>query len=129
MEWTPDLAAAEWLVERVDDSYATIHGAVSRGFDAYARIFHPASVRTYLDGRESSLRPSLTPEELKARIARIVDRPVTWAQTAQAFGTTFHRWPNDIGSWAERSRGATTPSPPTVASTPIRRRAVSRTNS
>lgn len=100
MEWTPDLAAAEWLVERVDDSYATIHGVVPRGFDAYARIFHPASVRTYLDGRESSLRPSLTPEEFKAGIARIVDRPVTWAQTAQAFGTTFHplaQWHRLVG--------------------------------
>ena len=100
MEWTPDLAAAEWLVERVDCSYATIHGVVPRGFEAYARIFHPASVRTYPDGQESALLPSLTPAEFEATVARIVDRPVTWAQTAEAFGTTFHplaQWHRLVG--------------------------------
>lgn len=63
MRWISDATGAQWLAERLDFDNATMHGVVPRGFEAYARVFHPAYV-----GEE----------------------PVTWAHTAEAFGTTLH---------------------------------------
>lgn len=62
MRWTGDIAAGDWLRPLIDDPWRfTMHDVVPRGFDAYARVFHPAYCG---------------------------DDTVTWAATAQAFGTT-----------------------------------------
>lgn len=50
MDWSADPSPGEWLRERLDAGHATMHGVVPRGFPAYARVFHPASVRS-LPGR------------------------------------------------------------------------------
>jgi len=92
MEWIDDPSPGDWLRERLDESHRTMHGVVPRGYAAYARVFHPASVRSLAD------RPVPTPEECArmtdaesaALIGRYVDEPVTWAETAAAFGTVWH---------------------------------------
>lgn len=71
MGWTTNLSVADWIREQVDsgeNTFGTVHGVVPRGFEAYARIFHPAEVRA--DGGEWSR--------------------VRWAEVADAFGTTMH---------------------------------------
>ncbi|MEJ1089676.1 hypothetical protein WDU99_15280 [Microbacterium sp. Mu-80] len=92
MEWTADVSRGEWLRPLLDDSFDTMHCVVPRGFAAYARVFHPASVRS-LPGRAVP-----TPEEYDrmpdaerdALIGQYVDRPATWADAASAFGTVMH---------------------------------------
>lgn len=64
MRWTGDAAAGDWLKRLIDDPPRfTMHDVVPRGFAAYARVFHPAFCG---------------------------DDAVTWAETADAFGTTMH---------------------------------------
>jgi len=91
MEWIADPSPGDWLRERLDEGYATMHGVVPRGFPAYARLFHPASVRSAPD----------IPD----------DETITWSDTASAFGTLLHplaqwrslvRTPDD-GDWRTRN--------------------------
>ncbi len=107
-----DPSAGAWLRERLDADYETMHGVVPRGFPAYARIFHPAIARS-LPGRTIPTADELVrmPEpEQRALMAEFVDEPVSWAQTAAAFGTVLHplaqwqrivRTPPD-GDWRTR---------------------------
>jgi len=92
MEWMADTGAGSWLRERLEHTHATMHGVVPHGFPAYARIFHPAIVRSLPD------RPIPTPDEWEGMpeaerqrlIEQFVDEPASWAETAAAFGTTMH---------------------------------------
>ncbi|WP_091228271.1 hypothetical protein [Microbacterium sp. 3J1] len=93
MEWTPDASAGDWLRDRIDDAWnGTMHDVVPRGFPAYARVLHPATVRSLPD------RPVPAPEEWERFsedertrvIERLQDAPVTWAETAAAFDTVLH---------------------------------------
>lgn len=68
MEWISNPSAGDWLRARLDGDLSSMHCVVPRGFPAYARVFHPAVVRSLPD------RPE----------------PTTWTQTAAAFGTTMH---------------------------------------
>lgn len=107
-----DPSAGAWLRERLDADYETMHGVVPRGFPAYARVFHPAIARS-LPGRTIPTADELVrmPEpEQRALMAEFVDEPVSWAQTAAAFGTVLHplaqwqrivRTPPD-GDWRTR---------------------------
>lgn len=88
MKWTDDVSQGDWLRARLDESYDTMHGVVPRGFAAYARVFHPASVRS----------------------GTSAEHPTTWAQVAAAFGTTMHplaQWQSLVrtppeGDWRTR---------------------------
>ena len=100
MEWTTDVAAGDWIRERVDDDRgegtwaSTLHAVVPRGFGAYARIFHPAS-------RDRPVGMPWPPlpyarhrrewDDFRAAAPEIDVERVSWAQTAEAFGTTMHR--------------------------------------
>lgn len=87
-----DPSAGSWLRERLDAGYETMHGVVPRGYPAYARIFHPAIVRS-LPGRAVPTAEELVrmPEsEQHALMAEFVDEQVSWAETAAAFGTVLH---------------------------------------
>lgn len=93
MHWMADTSAGDWLRARLDDPWnSTMHAVVPRGFPAYARVLHPAIVRSLPDRpvpsfEEYERMPEA--EHLKLR-DRFVDEPVTWADTAAAFGTTLH---------------------------------------
>ncbi len=64
MEWTEDVAAGDWIRERLDDPWRrTMHDVVPRGYPAYARVLH---------------RPD------------VGGAPTTWAEAAAAFGTGLH---------------------------------------
>ena len=83
MEWIANPSVGDWLRERLDPGFASMHGVVPRGYPAYARVFHPPLVD---------------------------DAPTTWAATAAAFGTTLHglaQWQRIVrtpvdGDWRTR---------------------------
>lgn len=92
MEWIADpMAAGAWLRDRLDDS-GTMHGYVPHGYPAYARVFHPAGVRSLPDRPvpEMAEWERLPPSERDALVDMLVDAPATWADAAAAFGTTMH---------------------------------------
>jgi hypothetical protein len=69
MEWISNpMAAGDWLRERLSEDWS-MHHFVPHGFEAYARIFHPARSRANQDA---------------------IDEPITWQEAAAAFGTTLH---------------------------------------
>lgn len=69
-----------------------MHAVVPHGFRAYARVFHPALVRSLPDGPVPTYDEwERLQEAERQRLAGLfVDAPATWAETAAAFGTTMH---------------------------------------
>ncbi|MGM7699316.1 hypothetical protein [Microbacterium sp. A84] len=93
MEWNPDPdSAGTWLRDRLDVDYATMHGVVPHGFEAYARIFHPAEVRSLPDRAVPTMDEwNRMPDEEHVRLIELfVDEPATWADAAAAFDTSLH---------------------------------------
>lgn len=93
MEWITDPGIGAWLRERLDDSLnGTMHGFVPRGYPAYARIFHPASVRSLPDRPVPSYAEweRMPHTEQQRLIDLFVDEAATWSAVSTAFGTTFH---------------------------------------
>lgn len=84
MEWIANPSVGDWLRERLDPGFSSVHGVVPHGYPAYARVFHPPLVG---------------------------DAPTTWAATATAFGTTMHplaQWQRIVrtpidGDWRTRT--------------------------
>ncbi|WP_156251445.1 hypothetical protein [Pseudactinotalea terrae] len=94
MEWTADVAAGAWLAERIDSPWRrTMHDLVPRGFDAYARVFHPVS-RDRPVGRAWPPLPYAAHraewEAFQASRPEIDREQISWARTAAAFGTAMH---------------------------------------
>lgn len=89
-----DVSVGAWLRERLDDPWrGTMHDVVPRGFEAYARVLHPASVQSLASGER--LPPfdewfAMSWERSQRVSADLVTDPATWAQAAAAFGTTLH---------------------------------------
>lgn len=98
VEWTSDVAAGDWVRQRLDDPWGgSMHSVVPRGFPAYARIFHPASVTWIPEGvvpRPDQLR-ELPWQELERLSSQFQHAPVTWQETAAAFDTQFH----ELAQW------------------------------
>lgn len=112
MKWMDDPSAGAWLRERLDSETDTMHVVVPRGFPAYARILHPAIVRSLPDRAvpTSDEMVRMSEREQRALAERFVDEPATWKQAAAAFGTVLHplaqwqrivRTPAD-GDWRTR---------------------------
>ncbi|MGL3150023.1 hypothetical protein ACSS7Z_06630 [Microbacterium sp. A82] len=95
MEWISDVSVGDWLRERLNKDLAennTMHSVVPSGFEAYARIFHPAQVRSLPDRAVPTMDEwNRMPDAEHARLSELfVDAPASWAGTADAFGTTMH---------------------------------------
>ncbi|MGO2050184.1 MAG: hypothetical protein ACTH2E_06955 [Microbacterium sp.] len=97
MEWISDVAIADWLRERLDDEWS-MHHFVPHGFDAYARVFHPAEVRSLPDGAVPTTDEWMRmPDAEQQRLMELlIDAPASWADAADAFGTTMH----ELAQWA-----------------------------
>jgi hypothetical protein len=94
MEWTADVTVGEWLRARTDDPWrATIHDVVPKGFEAYARVFHPAT-RSRPVGRPWPPFPvernRRAWQDFSDTRPEIETRPARWQDAAAAFGTTMH---------------------------------------
>jgi hypothetical protein len=92
MEWIANPSVGDWLREQLDEGYSSMHGVVPRGYPAYARVFHPAEVRSLPDRPvpTSAEWEKLPSEETARLVDQFVDAPTTWADTAAAFGTVMH---------------------------------------
>lgn len=42
LELRDDLSPADWIIDRIHDFGVNVGSVIPEGFDAYARIFHPA---------------------------------------------------------------------------------------
>jgi hypothetical protein len=76
--------AAAWLTERIVTFGESVLSVVPSGFEAYARIFHPASP----GGSTASLQPG--------------EVQLSWTEVADSAGTAAHRamqWPSLIGTY------------------------------
>lgn len=112
MDWISDpMAAGGWLRERLDEDWS-MHHVVPHGFEAYARVFHPAQVRSLPDRPVPTMDEWMRmPEAEQQRLMeQFIDEPASWTDAAAAFGTTMHalaqwqhvvRTPTD-GDWNVR---------------------------
>ena len=104
MEWIADPSVGDWLHERLDETLTkSMHGVVPRGYAAYARVFHPAQVRSLPGGRvpTDAEWDRMPPTEQTRVMELLVDEPATWADAAAAFGTTLHplaQWHRLVGA-------------------------------
>jgi len=112
MEWIANpQASGDWLRERLDDDWS-MHHVVPHGFEAYARVFHPAQVRSLPDRAVPTMdewmrMPDAEQQQLSQKF---VDEPASWTDAATAFDSTMHalaqwqhlvRTPTD-GDWRTR---------------------------
>lgn len=85
MRWTGDVASGDWIGPRLH-GWGRVGSTVPRGFEAYARVFHPVEARRLISASE--------PIEVDTRI-------MSWAEVASARGTTWHpamQWASVSGS-------------------------------
>lgn len=92
MKWIAHPSPGDWLRDRLDLGYDTMHGVVPHGYAAYARVFHPASVRSLPDGPVPTHEEydRMPPEEAATLYGRFIDESATWTDAAEAFGTQLH---------------------------------------
>ena len=89
--WVPDLERGEWLRPMEAEPPGSILSVVPRGFEAYARVFHPVDrdrprqTRTWRGLDETTYFEGV--DDIEASLE--TDR-TTWAQAAESFGTTMH---------------------------------------
>lgn len=90
-QWVPDIERGEWPRRLEAEPFGSTLSIVPRGFEAYARIFHPVhrdrprdtktwqgiDETTYFDGVEDI-------------DASLETQRVTWAEAAASFNTTMH---------------------------------------
>lgn len=110
-QWVPNIG--EWLRPMEAEPFGSTLSIVPRGFEAYARIFHPVhrdrprdtktwqgiDQTTYFDGIED-INASLETQR------------VTWAQAAESFNTTMHseaQYAAILGCDVENTAGAIAP--------------------
>ena len=69
-----------------------MHSVVPHGFPAYARVLHPAIVRSLPDRPvpDEDEWSRIPEQERQGLVDQFVDVPTTWADAAAAFGTTLH---------------------------------------
>ena len=54
VEWSSEVGAADWIVERLHPFGSDVGSFVPEGLEAYARVLHP--LRRVADGREIKVR-------------------------------------------------------------------------
>lgn len=79
LELQEDLSPAHWIVDRIHDFAVDVGSIIPEGFEAYARLFHPA-----------------------IRLEKDEHVEVRWSDVAAANSRTIHpemQWPNISGTW------------------------------
>jgi hypothetical protein len=93
MQWSADVEAGAWIRDRLDAHSGGMLSFVPSGFEAYARIFHPAERDRPIGRAWPALPYGVHHQEWEAFHAaqpEIESERVTWATAAAAFGTTMH---------------------------------------
>lgn len=87
-KWVPDVDRGDWLRPMEAEAFASTMSVVPRGFEAYARVFHPISRDRPKDGNTWQEYDAAT--SLQGMQDLLVHEPTTWAQAAASFGTIMH---------------------------------------
>lgn len=95
MHWQSDVSVADWIAPLLSADWSadhSMHMVIPRGYEAYARIFHPASKREIPGGIVPSPDEMvrLPPAQQDQILSQFVDTAVIWDEVASAFGTTMH---------------------------------------
>lgn len=89
--WVSDLGRGEWLRPVEAEPWGSILSIVPRGFEAYARLFHPVERDR---PRQTTSWQGLDEATYFAGVEDVEaapeTEPATWAQAAASFGTTMH---------------------------------------
>lgn len=107
MQWTSDVTPGDWLRERIVDADwqppYSMHMVVPRGFEAYARILHPAT----RDRPVGQPWPPLPYDQhatewaaFSAAQPEVDTEHVRWGEVARTFGTRLHgtsQWGRLVG--------------------------------
>lgn len=83
MRWEQDVARGAWLAQRVAARWGDMHVAVPRGFDAYARVFHPIEADRPIGASWDELAGRHWPGGFERRTA-------SWTEVAAESGATAH---------------------------------------
>lgn len=85
MRWEPDVARGAWITERVAEPSGDMHIAVPRGFEAYARVFHPVEADRPVGASWDEIARSgrYRPGEFERRTA-------SWTEVASESGAMVH---------------------------------------
>lgn len=89
--WVPDLTRGEWLRPLEEEPFGSILSIVPRGFEAYARVFHPIdrdrprATKTWQGVDEMTYA-----YEVDDIGASLETEGTTWAAAAVSFGTIMH---------------------------------------
>jgi len=90
-EWVPDIGRGEWLRPLEAEPFGSILSIVPRGFEAYARVFHPVDRDRPRDTNTWQSVDAATYFEAVDDIEASLERErSTWAQAAASFRTTMH---------------------------------------
>lgn len=90
-QWVSDLTRGEWLRPMESESFNSILSVVPRGFEAYARVFHPVERDRPRDTNTWNGVDTATHFDGVDDIAAALEtQRIAWAQVAAAFGTTMH---------------------------------------
>lgn len=90
-EWMPGIERGEWLRPMEAEPLGSILSVVPRGFEAYARVFHPVDrdrprqTKTWQGLDEMTYFEGVDDIEASLETER-----TTWAQAAESFDTTMH---------------------------------------
>jgi hypothetical protein len=90
-EWVPDLTRGEWLRPMEAEPFGSILSVVPRGFEMYARVFHPVerdrprTTKTWQGLDEATYFTGVQDIE-----ASLETESATWAEAAASFETIMH---------------------------------------
>lgn len=90
-KWVPSLARGEWLRPMEAEPFGSILSIVPRGFEMYARIFHPVERDRPRDTKTWQGVDETTYFDGVADIEASLERErTTWAKAAESFETVMH---------------------------------------
>ncbi|MGJ9371834.1 hypothetical protein [Nesterenkonia sp. CF4.4] len=108
--WVPDAERGEWLRSMEAESFGSLFSVVPRGFEMYARVFHPVERDRPRATRSWHAIDRTTYFDDAADIGALLEtEPCTWSAAAASFGTTMHaeaQYARLIGSASGEEVGA-----------------------
>ena len=89
--WVPDVGRGEWLRSMEAEPFSSLFSVVPRGFEMYARVFHPVERDRPRATRSWHAIEASTCFDDAADIGYLLETErCTWSAAAASFGTTMH---------------------------------------
>ncbi|PRZ15245.1 hypothetical protein [Nesterenkonia sandarakina] len=89
--WVPDVGRGEWLRSMEAEPFSSLFSVVPRGFEMYARVFHPVERdRPRATRSWHAIEASTCFDDAADIWALLETERCTWSAAAASFGTTMH---------------------------------------